>query len=332
VDNEKTQTIPDRNISESRPIYSNNYTKDENLEYLMERLDFKEYSFNFIKNKITFNDLLLLKKEDFNELGIPLGPRNRILKFIEDYNKENINNSDKLSTIKRTLKNTSSNAEEDSIKKALSEEMQSDSKSSNYNKEENFPGIEYSYNYITSPKFAEKNNNNYQTQNFNVGSFNIVRNKFEVNIPESQHVNYNIKDMGENNKRNHNEDGNNFRVSHIKKRSIDANPVKTDIMDVINKQKLKENVEEDKNLKNNYSTNNQNTSTKYLSIKNIPKQPSEKLDKSSYDNKDNLERTKVFVKPMNNTNQPLGKSNSVVKINKDKIEQDFHSIENKVFL
>jgi hypothetical protein len=331
VDNDKPQTLPDRNISDSKPLYSNNYTKDENLEYLMERLDFKEYSFNFIKNKITFNDLLLLKKEDFNELGIPLGPRNRILKFIEDYNKENINNSDKLSTIKRTLKNTSSNAEEDSIKKALSEEMQSDSKSSNYNKEENFPGIEYSYNYITSPKFAEKHNNNYQTQNFNVGSFNIVRNKFEVNIPDGQHVNYNIKDMGENNKRSiYKEEGNNFRVSHIKKKSIEDNPVKNDLMDVINKQKLKENIEEDKKLKNSYSTNNQSTSTKNFSLKNIPKHPSEKLDKSSNDIKENLEKTKVFVKPLT-TNQPLGKSNSVVKIHKDKIEQDFNSIENKVF-
>ena len=294
----------------------------------MDRLDFKEYSFNFIKNKITFNDLLLLKKEDFNELGIPLGPRNRILKFIEDYNKENISNSDKLSTIKRTLKNTSSNAEEDSIKKVLSEEMQSDSKSSQYNKEENFPGIEYSYNYITSPKFAEKNSNNYQTQNFNVGSFNIVRNKFEVNIPDSQHVNYNIKELGENNKKNYIEEGNNFRVSHIKKKS-EGNTVKAELIDLFTKKKINENSEREKSFKDLNYINTQNTSNKYITSKHIPKHTSEKLDKSSIEYKDNIEKTKVFVKPVS-VNQALGKSNSVVKINRDKVEQDFNSIENKV--
>ena len=47
-------------------------------------------------NKIDFNDLLLLTKDDLKEMEIPIGPRNRILSFIKDYSlyKENYKNND----------------------------------------------------------------------------------------------------------------------------------------------------------------------------------------------------------------------------------------------
>ena len=285
----------------------------------MDKLDFREYSFNFIKNKITFNDLLLLNKEDFNELGIPLGPRNRILKFIDDYHKEDINNSDKMSTIKRTLKNNSFKDEEDSIKKVLCEEMQFENSTNNAN-QDNFPGIEYSYNYITSPKFAEKNNNNYQTQNFNVGSFNIVKNKFEVNIPDSQRCNYTLKGETENNQTQ-----NKFRMSNTRKTGIE-NDVKSDIVAKSNRKDYVGN--EDLNSKAT-SCNYINTSNKNLSLKQNNKPLMEPFDSKAFynDSKDIIDRNgKVFIKP----NHVLGKSNSVVKVNTVKIENDYNIIENKV--
>jgi hypothetical protein len=58
---------------------------DDRIQFLMKYLDFFEYSLLFIQNKINFNDLLLITKEDFIEMKIPVGPRNRILKFISDY-------------------------------------------------------------------------------------------------------------------------------------------------------------------------------------------------------------------------------------------------------
>jgi hypothetical protein len=71
----KKKPEAEKHISESekekddqRPLYTNNYTIDENLDYLMERLDFKEYSFNFIKNKITF-------KAGFNSLHVGVSPK-----------------------------------------------------------------------------------------------------------------------------------------------------------------------------------------------------------------------------------------------------------------
>ena len=46
-------------------------------------------SINYVKkmkfNKIDFNDMLLLNKEDLKEMQIPIGPRNRLLCFIENF-------------------------------------------------------------------------------------------------------------------------------------------------------------------------------------------------------------------------------------------------------
>jgi hypothetical protein len=80
--------------SQNSNSQNNSYFKDAKLEILMEALDFKEYGDIFLKNKVKFDDLFILTKEDLNELKIPLGPRNRILKFVEEFrifnnNKEN---------------------------------------------------------------------------------------------------------------------------------------------------------------------------------------------------------------------------------------------------
>ena len=71
-------------IEENQEI-SNRIKLDSRLQFLMKYLDFHEYAHLFIQNKINFNDLLLISKEDFIEMKIPVGPRNRILKFISDY-------------------------------------------------------------------------------------------------------------------------------------------------------------------------------------------------------------------------------------------------------
>jgi hypothetical protein len=69
-----------------RNVSQNSYDKD--IEELFKDLDLVEYLENFRTNKIYFEDLILLSKEDLIELKLPLGPRNRLLKFIDDYHKE----------------------------------------------------------------------------------------------------------------------------------------------------------------------------------------------------------------------------------------------------
>ena len=63
----------------------NNNNIDLKLLFVLKRLDL-EYLINcFNYHHIKFIDLFHLKKQDYLEMNIPIGPRNRIIKFINDY-------------------------------------------------------------------------------------------------------------------------------------------------------------------------------------------------------------------------------------------------------
>ena len=74
-------------------FFSNISNSIRNPEYdLMEKvfsylgIDSMNYVKKMKSNKIDFNDMLLLTKEDLKEMQIPIGPRNRLLCFIENFN------------------------------------------------------------------------------------------------------------------------------------------------------------------------------------------------------------------------------------------------------
>lgn len=76
----------ENNTRNPHSSYSNiSFFRDNKLDIVMEALDFKEYGEIFLRNKVKFEDLFILSKEDLIELKIPLGPRNRILKFVEEF-------------------------------------------------------------------------------------------------------------------------------------------------------------------------------------------------------------------------------------------------------
>ena len=60
---------------------------DNRLVYVLYTLGLNNLIGDFTKNMINFTDLLLLSKEDLEELKLPFGPKNRILKFSEKYKK-----------------------------------------------------------------------------------------------------------------------------------------------------------------------------------------------------------------------------------------------------
>lgn len=60
---------------------------DNRLSFTLVTLGLGHLLDEFTKNLITFNDLLMLSKEDLEELKLPFGPRNRILKFAQLYKK-----------------------------------------------------------------------------------------------------------------------------------------------------------------------------------------------------------------------------------------------------
>jgi hypothetical protein len=77
------------NSKESTTGNSNgtNKKEDNNILYLLTNLNLSNLYNIFISNCISFNDLFLLSKEDFIEMKIPIGPRNRIIHFISEYKK-----------------------------------------------------------------------------------------------------------------------------------------------------------------------------------------------------------------------------------------------------
>ena len=63
----------------------NNKNIDIKLNFTLSNLELNELKNVFEDNYIFFEDLFLLTKEDFVEMKIPIGPRNRLLNFINKY-------------------------------------------------------------------------------------------------------------------------------------------------------------------------------------------------------------------------------------------------------
>ena len=100
--NEDSSNINFTNSINNNYTYSlnNNYTNsinNINMNQILIKSVFKHLEIDIIYlekmylNKIDFNDLLVLNKEDLKEMNIPIGPRNRLLNFINNFSiyKEN---------------------------------------------------------------------------------------------------------------------------------------------------------------------------------------------------------------------------------------------------
>ena len=93
----KELTYPEEISNKGSFLTSNNHTinvlkdsrtpseRDPRLDLLLKVMALENLTHIFSSNNITFNDLLLLSKEDLLEMGITLVPRNRILNFSLNY-------------------------------------------------------------------------------------------------------------------------------------------------------------------------------------------------------------------------------------------------------
>jgi hypothetical protein len=66
-------------------LNDNKYQKDERLDYVLSVLDLKSIEDVFINNKLTFNDFILLSKNDLINMKLSFVERNRILNFSRAY-------------------------------------------------------------------------------------------------------------------------------------------------------------------------------------------------------------------------------------------------------
>ena len=83
----KTFDLKNENSKQNKAIQNSKNKKiiDKKLTFVLNNLELKELIELFEKNYIFFDDLFLLSKEDLVEMKIPIGPRNRIINFIEKF-------------------------------------------------------------------------------------------------------------------------------------------------------------------------------------------------------------------------------------------------------
>ena len=72
------------NINNNEKIDNNN-DYDKRMIYILRNLDLDNLINKFNYNCINFNDLFLLTKQDLMEMKIPIGQRNRLMHFLENY-------------------------------------------------------------------------------------------------------------------------------------------------------------------------------------------------------------------------------------------------------
>lgn len=89
---ERDKINQNKNFSEerikSKKDFNNINNDDYKLIFILKNLNL-HYLINVFKiNYVSFNDLFLLTKDDLKEMKIPIGPRNKIIHFIEQYKKQ----------------------------------------------------------------------------------------------------------------------------------------------------------------------------------------------------------------------------------------------------
>lgn len=57
---------------------------DPTVEEVCQVLQLGDYLATFQREELTFSDLLLVSEEDLQSLGLPMGPRKRLLTYLRD--------------------------------------------------------------------------------------------------------------------------------------------------------------------------------------------------------------------------------------------------------
>ena len=180
---------------------------DKKILFILTNLGLENMYSKFKDNFITYNDLKFLTKEDFIEMKIPIGPRNRIIHFIKELNK--IENQLDFQELKLFI---------DEYKKAISgksffnkkNRFNSNSLFLNSQNEchKQFNNSEITNNYKITNKYFSQNKFNYSKYSDISEKINIIKNNDRDNkgIIEYKNNNDNNKNISQikNNNENYN--------------------------------------------------------------------------------------------------------------------------------
>ena len=181
---------------------NNEIYDDKKILFILTNLGLENIYSNFKDNFIVYDDLKFLTKDDFIEMKIPIGPRNRIMHFIEELNKiENQLDFNELKSFIDEYKKAYSGNFLKNQKKPNSNILFFNSLNENNKSEKKFNNSDiiniknnkfYSENLLFNSKYSESNENinkyksNYsidskETNEYNRKNSNDQINKFKNN-------------------------------------------------------------------------------------------------------------------------------------------------------
>ena len=300
----------------------------------------------FKNNYINFKDLFLLTKDDFIEMKIPIGPRNKIIYFIELFKRNMKNfeiqdilyffkniNEQKRDKIISTMPSTNNNASKIRENDSLLFLNQSETKRG----------------YILNKKMYNIKSNNNDINNKNDSSFrgNISNNNLKTSINKSiteieKKSDYNIYNFNLNSQNILNSNHNKKNVSLLESRKIKNKPRKnmfksSDTYILSNKYNNKN--QKDKNKKTNYNKyifnikafnkkyNKENIY--YRNLNNLYQNISTKKS-SNYNKNENIKTTKVTKYSndsyFNNSSKRINEPKKIKRSNSIKIPEKFNEM------
>ena len=329
-------------------IIYNNKKEDNNILYLLSNLNLENLYDSFISNYISFNDLFLLTKVDFIEMKIPIGPRNRILHFIYEYQK--IGKTYDFQELSNFM-----NCYKKNINKPLISDLNNSGLFITTNNINNG-----SFNCYNRPIINNFLNNQNNEQNNIIKKENIEKTNLFLDNKEKEIIN--SKNLSNNNNNNSstndlinlinyskekNKCNNNTSESKLRK----YNSFNSSKKDMVNNSTISENINCNYNNINfdNFNKESKNNNIKTISSKNLKKYPLKNnlikdenskqcshRHKNYYNNK-KVYNKNIFIKNSNNSNYLLAKFQNINKeVNKfqknfSKIQKSAKNIDEKIF-
>ena len=286
------------NLNESKRNEKSLYD-DKTILFILTNLGLEDLFLKFKDNRITYNDLQFLTKEDFIEMKIPIGPRNRIIHFIQEMKRnkvpldfENLRNF--IDKYKKTISNQNQNIN-------FRNNNISNDKNKIENKNDNFIYDKKSQNsLIFSSQIDLGNNENLSPLDKNINSFLSFNNYFNNNIYNNKSNNNNLEDFPKfNQDKNKNKNKMDNEISHQKYLS-EKHPKNVNSSKSVNYGKIKK----EENILNqiSYNKNSRNKNSDNLLFEQKEKE-NEKMfnynNKRSYSQniiKNNAKRYKPQIK------------------------------------
>ena len=280
------------NINDSCIKYKKRNSKsnydDKKILFILSNLGLEDLFCKFKDNFIIYNDLNFLTKDDLKEMNIPIGPRNRIINFIQELKINGINLS--FEGLKNFIENYKKKLSGQNLNKKDKKNIEIENKNSSINNEYIKEKNSQNSFVFSSQYYSEKNdNNNFLDKNKNDTKTNIsslsnnLINNNNFNIINSKNI---FEDYSSSN--------------NYKKIIVDTKRSKIHSENILTNFSTFSEVKKDNKLNtinnNNYKLNiNENNNKNYNNILNYEKKLTNNKRSYSQNNINNIKDKRYYI-------------------------------------